>query len=97
MFVDASVSTKDATPNGTGPTVFENALATMHAARISKTRKDQQNVFHGTSIPFFAGLGQPRPNLGEIPHFAQIFLMRQTPVLQGFLRLQGGNCSVNLG
>ena len=37
MFVDASVSTKDATPNGAGPTVFENAVATMHAARISKT------------------------------------------------------------
>jgi hypothetical protein len=36
MFVDASVSTKDATPNGAGPTVFENAVATMHAARISK-------------------------------------------------------------
>jgi hypothetical protein len=23
-------------PNGAGPTVFENAVATMHAARISK-------------------------------------------------------------
>ena len=40
--------------------------------------------------------GQPRPNLGEIPHFAQIFLMRQTPVLLGFLLLPGGKCRVNL-
>ena len=32
MFVDASVSTKDAAPNGAGPTVFENAVATLGTA-----------------------------------------------------------------